>query len=63
MKLLPCPFCGNASPVMNAQFDIFFVRCDQCKAIGGFSREKEKSVEAWNNRSEPKGGALREAFR
>ena len=53
--LRPCPYCGNCSPLLFQQYDLFFVRCEQCKVIGGISRSIDKSVEAWNER---KGGDL-----
>jgi len=59
IKLKPCPFCGK-------QAEVFFepnesdsndeckwvVVCNGCASCGGYWKEKEKSIDAWNCRNE-----------
>ncbi len=46
----PCPFCGS-SRVASVKS---FVQCGTCSAAGPYASSKEKAVQRWNNRVEPK---------
>ena len=52
-KLLPCPFCGGEARLIEAECGttIHAVECVLCQAKIGWFDEKERAIEAWNNRS------------
>lgn len=49
MELKRCPFCGLI-PMQLKQYELWFVRCGNCKTISGVALTKEQSAEAWNTR-------------
>lgn len=54
MKLLPCPFCGSATPAMIAprkgSTTLFhhFVTCSDCWAQGPAGADEREAAERWN---------------
>lgn len=51
-EIKKCPFCGgNAIKVMSEDLHIFYVACDDCKAMTDvFFTNIEDAIEAWNRR-------------
>ena len=52
-ELKPCPFCGGEARLIEAECGttIHAVECVLCQAKIGWFDEKERAIEAWNNRS------------
>ena len=50
--LQPCPFCGGdkLAECFDADRGLFFVRCEECKAIGPQVREPMLARRLWSRR-------------
>lgn len=60
-SLKPCPFCGDAAPVVHAEIDGLhhLVSCPTCHCEGPTDESDEGASECWNKRhSEPVANAV-----
>ena len=55
MEIKPCPFCGeNEQEPMQTEDGDWYVRCNYCGAQGEQCVKKERSIDTWNTREDPK---------
>lgn len=52
VELKPCPFCGCAAILEG--IDYWWVQCDSCGAETMGSESRQREIENWNRREEPK---------
>lgn len=48
----PCPFCGSKETVVDQEYALFYVRCDNCGASASCWETTKEAIEAWNERPE-----------
>lgn len=51
IKLKPCPFCGNKSPIMDniSHLQAYYCMCKLCHATGPVCSCPEIAADTWNH--------------
>lgn len=51
VKLKGCPYCGSGSAFATKnEFELYWIHCDECGAVGPGDTTHEKAIAAWNRR-------------
>lgn len=49
-EVLPCPFCGDKSPIVCYEGDIYSVWCPECSSTGAKDFDRNGAIRSWNTR-------------
>ncbi|MDW9528097.1 Lar family restriction alleviation protein [Sinorhizobium meliloti] len=51
VNLKGCPYCGSGATFTTTnEFELYWVHCDECGAVGPGDTTHEKAIAAWNRR-------------
>lgn len=50
-EILPCPFCGDKSPIVCVEDNIYSVWCPECASTGAKDFDRDGAIQSWNKRT------------